>query len=331
MATRLFKWSPDEVRAQDEAYSIERGELATAVAGDLQAIFGPAPGTRVRESRGPAVLAWRAPAVALAVALMLLAALYAAPRLDPGRVVAASAPPLSGAAPPKLYILDPPSLRPAILPDAKTARQPETISEGHPPLTISTPGAEPGLEPAPRTVLGGDAPAVAIAPAELSERRSSPTSPSVGADPPTIIALPEVAAIERGRVPSLPEASPSPPVVQREPAERLAPERPRIRAVHVAGALSRKDFPKRAWAGGRRSTIVHFDVRDDGTVGNCSVAQSSGDADLDGVTCALVQERFRYDPAQDGEGRATSDRAGWKQEWWIEPRSGRKGAERARQ
>jgi hypothetical protein len=86
MATRLFKWSPDEVRAQDEAYSIERGELATAVAGDLQAIFGPAPGTRVRESRGPAVLAWRAPAVALAVALMLLATLYAAPRLDPGRV-----------------------------------------------------------------------------------------------------------------------------------------------------------------------------------------------------------------------------------------------------
>ena len=333
MAARLFTWSPDDVRPRDpdRVYSIGRDDRASAVAGDLQAIFGPAPGTRAfEESRGRAALAWRAPAVVLAVALMLLAALYAAPRRDPGPVVGTSAPPLSSAVSPRVYILDPPALQPAMLPDVKAARQPGTMFGGRPPLTLSTPIAESGLKPAPRAVQGGGTSRDPIAPAEPTERRSSPTSPLLGADPPKTIALPKGTSTDRDRLPILPEASPAPSIVQREPAERLGPERPRTRAVQVAGALSRKDFPKRAWAGGRRSTIVHYDVRDDGTVGNCSVAQSSGDPNLDGVTCALVQERFRYDPAQDGMGRAISDRAGWKQEWWVEPRTARERAERAR-
>ncbi|MET0180257.1 MAG: TonB family protein [Novosphingobium sp.] len=89
------------------------------------------------------------------------------------------------------------------------------------------------------------------------------------------------------------------------------------RAEKIAGELHAHDFP-RAGADERdgRFVIVRFDVGPDGRVANCRTAQSSGSAEVDGLTCRLIERRFRYRPARDGAGRAVSDVTGWKQWWW---------------
>jgi periplasmic protein TonB len=93
------------------------------------------------------------------------------------------------------------------------------------------------------------------------------------------------------------------------------------RARWLSGRIDRSDYPPRAnRAGQGGSVIVHFDVRADGTVHRCRVRQSSGHPDIDSTTCRLIEERFRYSPARDGRGQPVPDIAGWRQDWWLEPR-----------
>ena len=75
----------------------------------------------------------------------------------------------------------------------------------------------------------------------------------------------------------------------------------------VAGALSDRDYPRGA---GRPSGTVGiaFRVRSDGGVDDCRVIASSGSVQLDGLTCSLVQQRFRYRPALDPAGRPVDSR-----------------------
>ena len=70
----------------------------------------------------------------------------------------------------------------------------------------------------------------------------------------------------------------------------------------VAGTLSDRDYPRGA---GRPSGTVGiaFRVRSDGAVDQCRVIATSGSSQLDGLTCSLVQQRFRYRPALDPAGR----------------------------
>ena len=94
-----------------------------------------------------------------------------------------------------------------------------------------------------------------------------------------------------------------------------------VRARWRSGAIERSDYPPRAnRAGQGGSVIVHFDVRPDGSVHRCRVRQSSGHPDIDATTCRLIEERFRYTPARNARGEPTSDVAGWRQDWWLEPR-----------
>ena len=89
----------------------------------------------------------------------------------------------------------------------------------------------------------------------------------------------------------------------------------------LKGRIKNSDYPRaaaEAEVGG--TVVVHFDVGTDGRVGNCRVVSSSGNADLDRTTCRLIEKRFRYRPATDAAGRAVPDVAGWKQDWWLEPR-----------
>jgi len=94
-----------------------------------------------------------------------------------------------------------------------------------------------------------------------------------------------------------------------------------VRARWLSGRIERSDYPPRAnRAGQGGSVIVHFDVRADGSVHRCRIRQSSGHPDIDTTTCRLIEERFRYTPARDGRGQPVSDVAGWRQDWWLEPR-----------
>lgn len=89
------------------------------------------------------------------------------------------------------------------------------------------------------------------------------------------------------------------------------------RAEKIAGEISARDYP-RSSAQDRNGAyvIVHFTVTPDGSPRDCRVARSSGNAEVDRITCQLVVDRFRYRPAIDREGNPTSEKVGWKQWWW---------------
>lgn len=71
----------------------------------------------------------------------------------------------------------------------------------------------------------------------------------------------------------------------------------------IAGTLGDRDYPpgaaRRRAAG---TAAVSFRVRTDGRVDRCTILASSGDAELDALTCTLVQRRFVYRPARSAAG-----------------------------
>lgn len=92
-------------------------------------------------------------------------------------------------------------------------------------------------------------------------------------------------------------------------------------ATLIAGRIRDSDYPRRASkarAGG--TVITRFSVGTDGRASGCRVTTSSGNAELDATTCRLIEQRFRYEPARDGQGRPVAEVKGWKQTWWLEPR-----------
>lgn len=91
------------------------------------------------------------------------------------------------------------------------------------------------------------------------------------------------------------------------------------RAVLIAGTIRDRDYPRAARAARAEGTsVVRFTVGIDGRPRDCRVATSSGDPALDATTCRLIEERFRYAPARDAEGRPVAEERGWRQWWWID-------------
>ena len=75
-------------------------------------------------------------------------------------------------------------------------------------------------------------------------------------------------------------------------------------AVRIAGALRDSDYPREAEAQGLSGTVgISFRVRTDGAIDRCSVTRSSGSELLDGLTCRLFTQRFRFRPATNGAGQ----------------------------
>lgn len=72
----------------------------------------------------------------------------------------------------------------------------------------------------------------------------------------------------------------------------------------IRGHLSFSDMPADLRARGVGGTVaVRYHVGTDGRVGDCAVTRSSGTAELDALTCRLIQQRFRFDPSRDAAGR----------------------------
>jgi protein TonB len=72
----------------------------------------------------------------------------------------------------------------------------------------------------------------------------------------------------------------------------------------LKGRLKFSDLPE-ALRGpdANRRVSVRYAVDIDGRVRDCSVTASSGSEELDQRTCALIEERFRFAPSRDGDGR----------------------------
>jgi periplasmic protein TonB len=212
------------------------------------------------------------------------------------RGVAAFAVPLAPPPPPPP---PPPSPSPTPPPPKRVAPKAKKPDPAPSPRARAAPAPQPS--PARRSPRG-DAPRLEAA----SPRRAAPTAlvpahPSLGVTP-----APPSATAGAGGSSAGPRAGGE--------AETGAIVR---RAEKIAGELVARDFP-RSGADERdgRFVIVRFAVGPDGRVANCRVAQSSGNPEVDAITCRLIEQRFRYRPARDGAGRPVSDVTGWKQWRW---------------
>ncbi len=81
------------------------------------------------------------------------------------------------------------------------------------------------------------------------------------------------------------------------------------KAQRLPGGLSYDDLPRAARVRRARGTVfVLYTVTPSGSVAECSVVRSSGDADLDRATCPQIEKRLRYRAARDAAGRPISER-----------------------
>ena len=89
----------------------------------------------------------------------------------------------------------------------------------------------------------------------------------------------------------------------------------------IRGRLKDSDYARSAVEAGVGGTVgVRFMVETDGRVSDCEVDHSSGNIALDNTTCRLIQERFRFDPARDEEGRPVPSTIIENHSWIFEPR-----------
>jgi len=86
----------------------------------------------------------------------------------------------------------------------------------------------------------------------------------------------------------------------------------------LKGDITGRDYPKAAAEAGAQGTVgLRFTVGVDGRVSDCRVTRSSGNADLDRVTCALIVKRFRYAPSRNASGKPYPDVVTGEQEWQL--------------
>lgn len=75
-------------------------------------------------------------------------------------------------------------------------------------------------------------------------------------------------------------------------------------AARVRGGFTPRDYSRIVGSRLLQGTVhVRYTVQADGYVANCSVTKSSGHFRLDRATCEIIEDRFRYRPALDAEGR----------------------------
>lgn len=87
------------------------------------------------------------------------------------------------------------------------------------------------------------------------------------------------------------------------------------RAQLMTPSLRSRDFPahlRRRWPRGA-GVLVTFTVQPSGRVSDCRVYQSSGDSEIDNMTCMLVTQRFVYRPAYNRRGEPVTSQAGYRQ------------------
>ncbi|MBC9034029.1 energy transducer TonB [Sphingomonas sp. JC676] len=86
----------------------------------------------------------------------------------------------------------------------------------------------------------------------------------------------------------------------------------------IGGRIRDSDYPRAALRAGISGTVhLRFTVGVKGRVTDCTVTRSSGNRDLDETTCRLIQQRFRYKPSRDANGRPYPDTVTGDHEWTL--------------
>jgi len=90
----------------------------------------------------------------------------------------------------------------------------------------------------------------------------------------------------------------------------------------IRGHIRDSDYPKAEAEAGVGGTVsVRYAVEADGRATGCIVTRSSGSADLDSVTCRLIEDRFRYRPSMTPQGRAVRSIIIENHHWEIDRRA----------
>jgi protein TonB len=63
------------------------------------------------------------------------------------------------------------------------------------------------------------------------------------------------------------------------------------------------------------TVTVGYTVETNGRATGCHIVRSSGNADLDQGTCRLIEQRYRFRPATDAQGRPARSEETEDQEW----------------
>lgn len=93
------------------------------------------------------------------------------------------------------------------------------------------------------------------------------------------------------------------------------------RARWIKGRIDDSDKPKAAYEANAVGTVyMRFIIGTTGRVTGCTVTRSSGWADLDQTTCRLIEQRFRYKPARDANGKRVAQVHPGEHEWYISER-----------
>lgn len=88
---------------------------------------------------------------------------------------------------------------------------------------------------------------------------------------------------------------------------------------HIKGWLHNSDYPREAKEAGIEGTLtIIVTIEPNGRVSNCNIVRSSGSGILDHTTCRLVQERYRYRPALDPQGRPVRAREIQNHSWIMQ-------------
>ena len=86
----------------------------------------------------------------------------------------------------------------------------------------------------------------------------------------------------------------------------------------IAGDIFPSDYPRHLGKAGIGGHVgVSFTVQVNGRATNCRISRSSGVPELDGLTCRLIEQRFRFRPGTDGFGRPVSDEVDYDHYWII--------------
>jgi protein TonB len=86
----------------------------------------------------------------------------------------------------------------------------------------------------------------------------------------------------------------------------------------LRGRLRDSDYRGLGEPGLNGRVSVQYQIEADGRVSRCSITRSSGFEQLDRRTCALIQQRFRFDPARDRFGRPIRSNLIENYDWIIE-------------
>lgn len=84
----------------------------------------------------------------------------------------------------------------------------------------------------------------------------------------------------------------------------------------IRGSISDRDYPRSAGEAGIGGMVsVIYAVEPDGRATNCQITRSSGSPELDATTCRLIEQRFRFRPSRDRNGRPVRSRIVQDHHW----------------